>query len=108
MTTVTSPADDSYLDALDPIIKDVIVPAAEEIDQSGTFPRVAIEALGRAGLLGLISAKEIGGLGKAHRAATLVVERIAANCASTAMVVCMHYAATAVIEAYGPRVVREA
>jgi alkylation response protein AidB-like acyl-CoA dehydrogenase len=46
-------------------------------------------------------------MNQAHRAATLVVERIAQACASTAMVVCMHYAATAVIEAHGPRSVRE-
>jgi alkylation response protein AidB-like acyl-CoA dehydrogenase len=108
MTTVKAPADNAYLDALDQIITDVIAPAAEEIDQSGTFPRVALDALGQAKLLGLISAKELGGLGEAHRAATLVVERIASACASTAIVVCMHYAATAVIETHGPQAVREA
>jgi len=108
MTTGQPPATTSYQDALDRIIKEVIAPAAVEIDQRGTFPRAAIEALGRAGLLGLISAREVGGLGEGHRAATFVVERIAAACASTAMVVCMHYCGTAVIEAYGPRAVREA
>src|SRR3977135_641435 len=108
MTTVKAPADNAYLDTLDQIITDVIAPAAEEIDQSGTFPRAALDALGQARLLGLISAKELGGLGEAHRAETLVVERIASACASTAMVVCMHYAATAVIEAHGPQAVREA
>ena len=55
-----------------------------------------------------MSAKEVGGLGEGIRAATLVVEQIARHCASTALVVCMHYAAAAVIEAYGPREVREA
>lgn len=108
MTTVKSPADNSYLDTIDQIVKDVIAPAAELVDQSGAFPRDAIEALGRAGLLGLISAKEIGGLGEAHRAATFVVERIASACGSTAMVMCMHYCATAVIEAHGSRATREA
>jgi alkylation response protein AidB-like acyl-CoA dehydrogenase len=47
-------------------------------------------------------------MGESHRAATFVVERIARACASTAMVVCMHYAGAAIIEAYGPRDVREA
>jgi alkylation response protein AidB-like acyl-CoA dehydrogenase len=47
-------------------------------------------------------------LGQGPRAAALVVERLAAACGSTAMIVCMHYAATAVIEAHGPRAVREA
>jgi alkylation response protein AidB-like acyl-CoA dehydrogenase len=96
-----------YLKILAPIIKEVIAPAAREIDEQGAFPRTAIDALGRAGLLGLISDTEVGGVGQAHRAATLVVERIAEACASTAMVICMHYAATAVIEAHGSREVRE-
>jgi alkylation response protein AidB-like acyl-CoA dehydrogenase len=67
-----------------------------------------MEAFGKAGLLGLISAEEAGGLGQGHRAATLVMERLARECASTSLVLCMHYAAAAVIEAHGPRQVREA
>jgi alkylation response protein AidB-like acyl-CoA dehydrogenase len=47
-------------------------------------------------------------MGQGHRAASQAVERLARECASTAMVVCMHYAATAVIEAHGPRDVRDA
>lgn len=108
MTTARPPIPDNYQETLDQIISEVIAPAAAEIDQQGTFPRASIEALGRAGLLGLISANEVGGLGQGHRAATIAVERIASACASTAMVVCMHYCGTAVIEAFGPRGVREA
>lgn len=108
MSTATPDTRPAYLQTLDQIISEVIAPAAVEIDQIGTYPQAALTALGKVGLLGLISAKEVGGLGEAHRAATLVVEQIAKYCASTAMVVCMHYAATAVIEAYGPRDVREA
>lgn len=93
---------------LDRIIWETVAPAAEEIDRSGAFPRDALTALGKAGLLGLVSSSEVGGLGESHRAATLVVERIASACASTAMVVCMHYAGTAVIEAHGSQAVREA
>lgn len=99
----------TYSDILEKIANDVIAPAAIEVDQTGTFPRAAVEALGKAGLLGLISAPEVGGMGQGHRAAAMVVQRIARECASTAMVVCMHYAGTAVIEASnGPREVREA
>jgi alkylation response protein AidB-like acyl-CoA dehydrogenase len=108
MTTDVSSATLPAFDALERIIAEVVAPAAAEIDQSGAFPRAAIDALGAAGLLGLISAPEVGGQGQAHRAATLVVERLARECASTAMVVCMHYAGTAVIEAHGQREVREA
>src|ERR1051325_9254168 len=98
----------SYMDVLNRIIEEVIAPQAAEIDESGAFPRAALEALGQAGLLGLISAGGVGGLGHSHRAATFVVERVASVCASTAMVVCMHYCGTAVIEAHGKRDVREA
>ena len=98
----------SYLALLDPIVRDVVAPAALAVDRDGTFPRAALDALGQAGLLGLISSREVGGLGEGHRAAAQVVERLARECASTAMVVCMHYAATAVIERHGTPAVREA
>lgn len=96
----------AYLEKLEPIIVDVIAPRAAEIDRTGAFPREALQALSDAGLLGLISAKEVGGWGEGHRAATLVMERVARECASTSMVLCMHYASAAVIEAHGPRAVR--
>jgi len=97
-----------YLVSLEQVIADVVAPSAIEIDQQGAFPRAALDALGAAGLLGLISATEVGGQGQAHRAAAMVVERLAQECASTAMVVCMHYAGTAVIEAHGPLNIRKA
>jgi alkylation response protein AidB-like acyl-CoA dehydrogenase len=98
----------NYETALEKIINDVVAPAAAAVDEQGSFPRAALEALGEAGLLGLISSPEVGGLGQGHRAATQVVERLATACASTAMIVCMHYAATAVIEAHGTPATREA
>ena len=98
----------TYLDALEKIAIEVIRPAAAEIDQSGAFPRAAMQALGKAGLLGLISASEVGGMGQSLRAASMAVERVAQECASTAMVLCMHYAGTAVIEAHGPLTIRQA
>jgi alkylation response protein AidB-like acyl-CoA dehydrogenase len=104
MTTLTQTP---YLEALEEIIREIVAPQAVEIDRSGMFPREAMSALGRKGLLGLISAREVGGLGEGYRAATDVVGRLAQHCGSTAMVVCMHYAATAVIEQYGTRVMRE-
>ncbi|HMO59554.1 MAG TPA: acyl-CoA dehydrogenase family protein [Roseiflexaceae bacterium] len=98
----------AYQPALDRIIAEIVAPSAHEIDHAAVFPRAALQALGDTGLLGLISATDVGGMGLAHRAAADVVAQLAGSCASTAMVVCMHYAATAVIEAYGPRAIREA
>src|SRR2546428_13380149 len=102
MSTTTTTQHPFYLDDLEHVITETIAPLAIEIDQTAAYPRVALEALGKAGLLGLISAKDVGGLGEAHRAATLVIEGIAKYCASTAMVVGMHYARTAGIGASGP------
>ncbi|MGI8587105.1 MAG: acyl-CoA dehydrogenase family protein [Chloroflexia bacterium] len=108
MTVVESTAEaPAYEGALEKVIADVIAPAAAEVDAAASFPRAGIDALARAGLLGLISAQEVGGAGQGIRAATMAVERVAEACASTAMVLCMHYAATAVIEAHGPRETRE-
>ncbi|HKQ76375.1 MAG TPA: acyl-CoA dehydrogenase family protein [Blastocatellia bacterium] len=104
MANTTTP---TWLEDIERISEKVIAPAAAETDAAGAFPRAAVTAMGQAGLLGLISNKEVGGLGEGHRAATRVVERIARDCASTAMVVCMHYCGTAVIEAFGSREARE-
>ncbi len=95
-----------YQQSLQKIIDEVIAPSAAEVDQAARFPRAAIDAMSKAGLLALISAKEVGGMGESTRAASYVVEKIAEACGSTAMVVCMHYAATAVIEKHGTEAVR--
>jgi alkylation response protein AidB-like acyl-CoA dehydrogenase len=95
-----------FLEALETIAVDVIRPAAPRIDQDGAFPREAMDALSEAGLLGLLSATEVGGWGLGPRAAVEAVERVARECGSTAMVLAMHYAATAVIEAHGPEAAR--
>ncbi|HVW35234.1 MAG TPA: acyl-CoA dehydrogenase family protein [Acidimicrobiia bacterium] len=98
----------NHLDALERVIADVVAPAATATDETGTFPRPAITALGRAGLLGLTASPEVGGGGAGLREAAAVIERLAGVCGSTAMVVLMHYAAAAVIEAHGPKDVRQA
>lgn len=87
----------SQLDALAPIIDGIVAPNADETDRAGTYPRAALDALGTAGLLAP----------QTHRAAAAVIEELARNCASTAMVVLMHYAGAAVIDALGPAEVKE-
>jgi len=102
---VTSP---SFLDVLEEIVTTVVDPAAADVDFTGAFPRAAVVALGDSGLLGLLSAKDVGGLGGSLADAAQVVRRLASACGSTAMVVCMHYGAAAVIEQNGPEDVRRA
>ncbi len=98
--------DAAYLATLEPIVTDLIKPLAAELDREARFPREAITKLGEAGLLGLISAKDVGGMGHGLREATEVVERIARDCPATAMVVTMHYAGTTLIELHGPEDIR--
>ena len=91
----------TYLAKLDNIIRTTIEPVAIATDRDGAFPRAAIRALGEAGLLGLTSAAEVGGMGLGLAEAAHAVEHIAQACPSTAMIVTMHYCATAVIEKFG-------
>jgi alkylation response protein AidB-like acyl-CoA dehydrogenase len=98
----------SYLDDLSRVISDVVGPAANEVDRDGRFPRRAIDALGDAGLLGLVSAASVGGGGQGMREAAEVIERLSEACGSTAMIVLMHYAATAIVEAHGSEKARAA
>lgn len=97
---------ETYATRLNEVIAAEIAPNAVRTDVEGRYPEENLAALRQAGLLGLVSATEVGGDGQGPRAATEVVGRIAENCSSTAMIVCMHYAATAVIEAHGDDEVR--
>lgn len=99
---------DDPLARLDPVVAAEIEPNAVRTDVEGRFPIENLRALRAAGLLGLVSATDVGGAGQGIRAATDVVRRIAEHCSSTAMIVCMHYAATAVIEEHGAEEVRRA
>lgn len=98
----------SVLDVLEELITTVVEPAATDVDANATFPRLAVDALGEAGLLGLLSSADVGGRGGTLDDAAHVVRRLAATCGSTAMVVCMHYCATAVIEQFGSDETRRA
>jgi isovaleryl-CoA dehydrogenase len=107
-TTIPSPTTPAFREALERVIADVVAPAAQAVDASGTFPSQNIEAIGAAGLLGLLSATEVGGQGLGLREASEVVEHLAGACGSTAMIVLMHYAAVSVLEPHGPRDIRAA
>ncbi|WP_454907442.1 acyl-CoA dehydrogenase family protein [Variovorax gossypii] len=96
------------LEVLAGIETQTLQPSAQRTDSEGRFPRETIQAMGQAGLLGLVSATSVGGQGLGLKEAAQVVSRIAQTCPSTAMVVCMHYCATAVLEQFGPEPVRRA
>jgi alkylation response protein AidB-like acyl-CoA dehydrogenase len=80
---------------------------AAEVDR-GAFPEPNLRALSEAGLLGLVSAADVGGQGLGLAAAAHVVERVARECGSTGMVLCMHYCAAVVLEQHGAPSLRRA
>lgn len=94
------------IEVLEPVLADTVIPHAAAVDRAGEFPTATIEAFREAGLLGLLSAPEYGGRGASLGAAARVVERLARECGSSAMVVCMHYCGAAVLEALGSTAVR--
>ena len=79
------------------IADSVLVPAAGQNDQEGRFSTEAVEALGRAGLLGLALSAEFGGLGLGPSTFAAVTATLAEADASVAMVYLMHICAAATI-----------
>ena len=103
-----SPVPFEFSAALEQLCTDTIGPDAGDVDLQGAFPKRGVDALREAGLMGAVSAPDVGGLGLGIRGAAAIVGRLAQECGSTAMVACMHFCGAAVLEAFAPREVREA
>jgi alkylation response protein AidB-like acyl-CoA dehydrogenase len=80
----------------------VVAPAAASNDKLGRFSAEAVEALGGAGLLGLVVPTEFGGPGLGARTFAAVTAALAEADASVAMVYMMHVCATATIASARP------
>ena len=79
------------------IARETLAAHAADVDASARFPGESIDALGRAGLLGLTLPTTHGGLGEGMRAFAAVTEELALACGSTAMIYVMHVAASQAI-----------
>jgi alkylation response protein AidB-like acyl-CoA dehydrogenase len=93
---------DTALSKAREIADGVLAPAASQNDKEGRFSTEAVEALGRAGLLGLMLPTEFGGAGLGPRTFASVVATLAEVDASVAMVYLMHICAAATIAAARP------
>lgn len=96
----------SYRTALTHVLTGAVASGGEPARTHGRFPRSGVTALGRAGLLGLTVAPELGGGGRGLTEAVDVVARVARVCPAAAAVLRSHYAAVAVVEAHGGTWVR--
>lgn len=85
----------------EPLAAGVIAEQAARVDSQAIFPTHTLDALREAGLLGLLTPTEHGGLGGNIFDSAKVVERIAQECGTSAMVACMHFAGAAVLAAHG-------
>jgi alkylation response protein AidB-like acyl-CoA dehydrogenase len=84
------------------IADSVLTPAVRQNDKEGRFSSEAVDALGRAGLLGLILPAEFGGAALGPRSFAAVTATLAEADASAAMVYLMHVCAAASIAAARP------
>ena len=80
----------------------VLAPAARQNDKEGRFSSESVEALGRAGLLGVMLPVEVGGSGLGPGTFANVTATLAEADASVAMVYLMHKCAAATIVAARP------
>ena len=98
----------NILDESQRIARDILATSADDTDRLRKFPRHAIEVLGNSRLLALMAPPDFGGHGAGLQGMASVLETLAQGCASTSMVVLMHYCATAVIAAKGSARLKEA
>jgi alkylation response protein AidB-like acyl-CoA dehydrogenase len=89
------PDQQAIVDRAAKVADEHIAPIAADVDESGAFPRAAIDALGAAGFLGLNVPAEYGGMGQGLRTTCAVLDQVAQRCPSTAMIYKMHLCAMA-------------
>lgn len=99
-------------DTLDAAISEAEAAAgghAAEVDRTARFPTEAIQALRRTGLMGLPVPAELGGWAHGPAAVARLIRAVSQQCASTGMILTMHFAALAVLRRAGAdQVLREA
>lgn len=84
------------------IARETAAPQAAKRDRDAAFPEPAIDALARAGLLGLTVAREHGGAGEGPRAFAETAAALSEADAGLGMIFTMHVSALAVLNAAAP------
>jgi acyl-CoA dehydrogenase len=105
MTTaaVKSPDLTELVDVLHKVGREIIGPAAGDVDRAARFPREAIDALKELGLLSAYVPRDLGGMGLTIAEIARICEVLGRYCGSTAMVFAMHQIQVACLVQHGRR-----
>lgn len=95
----SSPALRDLRQSAEVIARTVAAPRAAEVDEKRMWPGHTMEALGKAGLLGLHVPQRLGGMGQGLMGLIAVTEQLGQACSSSSMCFGMHSVGTAVIAA---------
>lgn len=97
-----NPSQTAVIEKVAALADESIAPHAAAVDAEGCFPRASVDALARAGFLGLTIPEAQGGMGQGMRVACAALDTVARRCASTAMVYLMHLCGCACYAAASP------
>src|SRR5262245_32309110 len=92
-----SDAGSEWVGRAETVARDVLAKHAADVDRTARWPAVSIDAIAKAGLLGLIVPASHGGAGEGPRAFSTVLSKLAEACASTGMIYLMHVCGTSVV-----------
>lgn len=68
------------------VVAQEVAPRAPELDATHTFAHDSVQALARAGLMGLVFPEHLGGSGDTNVAYAVAMEEVTAGCAATSLV----------------------
>ena len=88
------PEQKHFLSIAEDLAENQLRPQADNVDETGQFPKENFDAFSSTGLLGLRIPKHHGGMGADVLSAVMVIERLSRACGSTGMCFKMHCEST--------------
>jgi alkylation response protein AidB-like acyl-CoA dehydrogenase len=84
-------SDNELIDRAAEVAHEMLAKNAQLIDETGNFPYDSVAAIRQAGLIALTAPRRYGGQGASTFVACRVLEELATGCASTALIMAMHW-----------------
>src|SRR4051812_12961379 len=98
---------DEILKTIRDFVEDKIIPVAQELEHSDTYPTEIVDGLKELGVFGLTIPEEYGGLGESLLTYALVVEEIARGWMSVSGVINTHFIVAYMIIQHGTQEQKE-